>query len=97
MCLRLWHLDLVLVGGGTPACDSGEVKKEVLGVLKKRYSNLDFEIKLTTITTRGADKNAKRVTCRAETNIKTQYSNVSVMYGAQRTNDGKLIVQAEIW
>ncbi len=92
--IALITLGFSACGGGMPACDSGEVKKEILAVLKKRYSNLDFKIKLTRIATWGVDKDAKRVTCRADTNI---YTVTSVFYVAQRTNDGKLIVQAEIW
>lgn len=79
-------------GGGTPSCDSGEVKKEVLKQLQSSYKP-DFKIELSNIITDSVDKEAKKVTCKADTNGVRWGRKVSPEYTAQRTSDGKLIVK----
>ena len=83
-------------GGGTPSCDSGEVKKQVIERIQSRYKP-DFKVELSNIVTESMDKEAKRVECKAESNVVSNAFGfqmpVEPSYTAQRTSDGKLIVK----
>lgn len=82
-------------GGGTLSCDSGEVKKEVIKKMIAFFKP-DFEVELSNIVTDSVDKEAKRVKCRADTNILWHgVPMTNFGYTAQRTSDGKLIVKLD--
>ena len=86
-------------GGGMPSCDSGEVKDVLIKRLQSAYKP-DFKVKLSDITTQSVDKETKKVTCEADTNIDVKMFGISqavyLKYTAQRTSDGKLIVKDNI-
>ena len=90
-------------GGGVPKCESKDTTNLLTQIIKEQLqkagaskANLDkLKISYDAFMTNSTDKDAKKVTCKAQANLNFDGKKESdfIEYSAQATNDGQLYVE----